>query len=119
MSGKSTTYLLIAWIVTGVVRVLLGSSTSVVAYLFFVLFWLISAILLAAAIRQLVTAKASERRIEAVCLCAGVVSLLVQGLLGDGEAIAAALLLFLASACVLLGIYARRLWRSHIAHPSH
>lgn len=56
-------FILIVWIGTGIVRVLLGSSTSPVAYVFFGFFWLVSVSLLMAAIRQLVIpVRAAQKR---------------------------------------------------------
>lgn len=118
MTENSTGPILIGWIALGAIRVLLGSDTSAIAYVFFGLFWLVSAILLIAALRQLAMSSSNERRFESICISAVVVALFAQGLLGDGEAILPALLIFLVSACVLVYIYVRRLWRGHIAHPS-
>jgi succinate-acetate transporter protein len=109
--------ILIIWVGAGIVRVLLGSSTSSIAYVFFGVFWLASVILLIAAIRQLVIPVRAEQRIEAIAICVGLASLFTQGLLGDGETIAAAALVFLASAIVLVFIYGRRLRRAHPINP--
>lgn len=100
----------------GAVRVLLGSSTSPLAYFFFAAFWLISAILLVAVVRQLILSGNKERRVEAACVCAGLVSVFVQGLLGNGDIIFVAALVFAVSAVVLVVIYARRLGRRGLAH---
>jgi predicted Co/Zn/Cd cation transporter (cation efflux family) len=108
---------LIAWIGAGIVRVLLGSSTSPIAYFFFGVFWLISAVLLIAAVRQLILSKKMDQRIEAGAICAGLASLFAQGLLGNGETIAVAAIVFLVSAIVLVLIYGRRLRRQHQIHP--
>jgi hypothetical protein len=109
-----TRLILIAWIGAGVARLLLGSSTSPIAYFFFGVFWLISALLFAAAIRQLVLSRKTEMRLEAIAICAGVAALFAQGLLGNGETVAIALLVFLGSAIVLMLIYGRRLWRGRL-----
>jgi membrane protein implicated in regulation of membrane protease activity len=109
--------ILVAWIGVGVVRVLLGSSTSPIAYFFFGVFWLISALLLIAAVRQFVFSKKAEMRIEASAICAGLAALFAQGLLGDGDTIAAAAVIFFVSAVILLLIYGRMLRRR--AHPIH
>jgi peptidoglycan/LPS O-acetylase OafA/YrhL len=103
--------ILIAWIGAGIVRVLLGSSTSAIAYFFFGIFWFISVILLVAAVRQLVIARKAELRIEAIAICAALASLVAQGLLGDGDTIAVAALVFFVSAVFLVFIYGRRLRR--------
>lgn len=109
--------ILIAWIGVGIVRVLLGASTSPIAYFFFGIFWFVSVVLLIAAVRQMVISKKAEQRIEAIAICAGLASLFAQGLLGDGNTIAVAIVVFLASAVVLVFIYGRRLWRG--ARPIH
>jgi len=108
--------ILIAWIGAGIVRVLIGSSTSPVAYFFFGVFWLVSFALLAAAIRSLVVAERTEQRVEAMAICVGLASLFVQGLLGNGHTIAIAALLFIASAITLIFIYARKLRRGSLVH---
>jgi succinate-acetate transporter protein len=109
--------LLLVWIGVGIIRVLLGSSTSPIAYFIFGLFWLVSAILLIAAVRQLVISKNREQTIEAIAVCVGLAALFAQGLLGDGDTIAAAALGFFLSAVALLFIYGRRLRRQHLAQP--
>jgi succinate-acetate transporter protein len=108
--------ILIAWIGAGIIRILLGSSTSPVAYFFFGVFWLISATLLVAAVRQLAISKNVEQRSEAIFICTGLASLFAQGLFGDGDTIAIAVLAFLVSAIALVFIYGRRLWREHPIH---
>lgn len=113
VARNSLPAILIAWIGVGVVRVILGSSTSPIAYLFFGIFWLISVILLIAAARHFVIAKKAEQRIEAIAICAGMASLFAQGLLGGGDTIVVAALAFLGSAVVLMSIYGRRLRRRH------
>jgi succinate-acetate transporter protein len=109
--------ILLAWMSAGVIRVLLGSSTSPIAYFFFGLFWLISIILLIAAITQLVMPEKKEQRIEAIAICAGLVSLFAQGLIGGGNTIAAAAFVSLVSAFIILFIYGRKLWRGRPIHP--
>ena len=108
---------LIAWVTAGVVRVLLGSSTSPIAYAFFGIFWLISLFLLAAAIRQFVVSGEPERRIESICICVGVASLFLQGLFGHGSASPAAAVVFLGSMVALVFIYGRRLTLGSSSHP--
>lgn len=100
---------LIAWVAAGVIRVLLGSSTSPIAYTFFGIFWLISLILLIAALGQLIASDKPERRIESICICIGLASLFLQGLLGDGSASPFAAGVFVVSVIILLFIYGRRL----------
>lgn len=90
---------------------LLGASTSFIAYFFFGLLWLISGILLIAAIRQFVTSSETEVKVEAIAICGGLASIFAQGLLGGGDMLPAALPVFLVSAIVLLLIYGRRLVR--------
>jgi ABC-type phosphate transport system permease subunit len=107
-------YILIAWLGSGVVRVLLGSNTSPVAYFFFGTFWLISVILLIAAIRLLLVSKKKEQIIEAASLCAGLVSFFVLGLVGAGDAAIIAVPMFLISAVVLVCIYAKRAHRTRV-----
>jgi chromate transport protein ChrA len=107
--GKPLPYILAAWVALGAVRVLLGASTSPVAYVSFGAFWLASAILVIAAIRQLVISKLREFRVEAVCVVAGISALFSQGLFGNGETLVVALIVFLVSALVLTYVYARRL----------
>jgi succinate-acetate transporter protein len=109
--------ILIAWIGAGIVRVLLGSSTSPIAYFFFGIFWLISVMLLIAAIRQLILSKKMEQSIEAIAICAGLASLFAQGLVGDGGTIAIAVFVFLVSIAVLVLIYGRRIRRGRAIHP--
>lgn len=109
--------ILLMWIGAGIIRVLLGSSTSPIAYFFFGIFWLVSVVLLMAAIWQLFISKKAEQRIEASAICAGLASLFAQGLLGSGDTIAVAVIVFLASAVVLMFIYGRRLRRGHPTHP--
>jgi len=109
--------ILFAWVVVGVIRVLLGSSTAPISYVFFGVFWLVSLILLVAAVLQLLTTKKSEEKIESICTCVLVVSLFLQGLLGHGKATPLAAFAFLASAIVILFIYGRRLRREHFIHP--
>ena len=106
----------IAWVGTGAIRVLLGSSTSPIAYAFSGVFWIISLILLVAAVLQLLTTKKSEEKIESICTCVLVVSLFLQGFLGHGKATPLAAFAFLASAIVILFIYGRRLRRKHFIH---
>lgn len=101
MTRNPIPYTLVVWLASGLVRVLLGSSTLPIAYFFFSLFWLTSAILLIAAIRQFVISK-REQRIEAISIFAGLVFLFLQGLLGDGDTLSIAVLVFLASAVVLV-----------------
>jgi hypothetical protein len=113
MIGRPLPLLLIAWVAAGVIRVLLGSSTSPVAYVIFAVFWVISLILLVAASRQLFVSERPEQKIESICICVGVLSLLLQGLLGHGSTTPFAALVFLISVIVLLLIYARRLRREH------
>ena len=103
--------LLALWIGVGVVRVLLGASTSSIAFFFFGLFWLVSGVLLIAAVRQFVTSRETEVKVEAFAICAGVVSFLVQGLLGAGDTVPVVLPVFLVSVIVLVLIYGRRLRR--------
>ena len=117
MRGKPIPFGLTAWIGAGIVRVLLASSTSAIAYFFFGLFWLISFVLVIAAVRQLAASKSSEEMIEAICICLAVVALFLQGLIGSGKAVPAAAVVFLVSATILLFIYGRRLWRGTL-HPS-
>jgi hypothetical protein len=109
--------ILTAWIGVGIVRVLLGSSTSPIAYFFFGIFWLISVMLLIAAIRQLILSKQMEQGVEAIAICAGLAALFVQGLAGDGGTIAIAAVVFLVSAVVLVFIYGRKLRRGRPIHP--
>jgi succinate-acetate transporter protein len=115
VSRNLVPYSLVTWLVLAAFRVALGPSTSFVAYLFFGVFWLISAVLLAAAIRQLIRSQDTEPRTEAVCICAGLVSVFVQGLLGPGATSGIALATFGVSALILLVIYARRLGRKGLA----
>lgn len=116
MTKNPMPFILLAWIGVGIVRVLLGSSTSPIAYFFFGIFWLVSAALLIATIRQLVISRAKEQRIEAIAICAGLAALFTQGLFGDGDTIAAAALVFLVSAVALVFLYSRRLWRGQPIH---
>lgn len=109
----TTSRILIVWIGAGIIRVLIGSSTSPIAYILFGLFWLVSLALLVAAIRQLLIARRSEQRIEAIAICAVLISVYAQGLLGSGNTIGAAAIVFLLSAIVLLVLYGRRLKRRH------
>ncbi len=109
--------MLLAWVAVGVIRVLLGSSESPVAYIFFGVFWIISVILLVAAIRQLIVSKKLEQKIESISICVGLTSLFLQGLLGLRDAGPAAAFVFLASAIVLLFIYGRRFRQKHLIHP--
>lgn len=109
--------ILAAWVVTGIVRVVLGSSTSPVAYFFFGVFWLVSIILLVAAIRQLVMSKKADQRAEAIAICAALASVFVQGLVGGGGTIAVAAIVFFVSVFALLFIYGRRLRRGQLLHP--
>lgn len=116
MTRNPMPFILLAWIGAGIVRVLLGSSTSPIAYFFFGVFWLASAVLLIAAIRQLVVSRKKEQRIEAIAICAGLAALFTQGLFGDGDTIVAAALVFLVSAVAIVFIYGRRLWRGQPIH---
>lgn len=111
MSWSPLQYLLVVWFVAAVVRVILGSSTSLIAYVFFGFLWLISAMLLIVAIRLLVTAECREQRIEAISICTAMAALLGQGILGSEDTIAVATLVFFASLIVLVYIYAKRLRR--------
>ena len=107
---------LIGWVAAGAIRVVLGSSTAPVAYVFFGVFWVLSLILLVVAVRQLVVSEKSEQKLEAICVCVGLLALFLQGLFGPGGATPAAVVAFLASVIVLLVIYARRLRRDHFIH---
>lgn len=94
---------------------MLGSSTSPLAYVFFGAFWLASAILVLTGLRQFISSKSTEARVEAVCIVSGVVALFVQGLFGNGETIVVALVIFLVSALVLTYVYIRRLRQRHLS----
>lgn len=117
MTKNPMRLMLFAWIGAGAVRVLLGSSTSPIAYFFFGVFWLISALLLIAAVRQLIVSRKTEMRIEAIAICTGLAALFAQGLFGDGDTIAVAALVFSVSAIVLVLVYGLRLLRGHPIHP--
>ncbi len=117
MTKFSLPRILTAWIGAGAIRVLLGSSTSPIAYFFFGVFWLISIVLLIAAVRQIFIRDNTEQRTEAIAICTGLMSLFVQGLLGAGDTIVAAVAVFLVSTVVLLVIYGRKLRRRHPIHP--
>lgn len=64
MTKVSVVRILAVWIGAGIIRVLLGSSTSPIAYFFFGLFWLVSIALLIAAVRQILVQRKAEQRIE-------------------------------------------------------
>jgi O-antigen/teichoic acid export membrane protein len=97
--------------------VLLGSSTAPIAYAFFVIFWLVSLALLAEAIRGLLVSQKAELKLESICICAAVILLLLQGMLGARGGAWVAALGFFVSAFVLVFIYARRLRRGRLIHP--
>jgi succinate-acetate transporter protein len=108
--------ILCLWVGVGIVRVLMGSNTSAVAYFFFGAFWLLSVALLVASVRQLVISRRAEPRIEALSICAALASIFAQGLLGGGDMIVAAALLFVLAVVTLVAIYARRLFRGNLIH---
>lgn len=115
MKRNPIPYILIAWFASGLIRVLLGSDTSPIAYFFFGIFWLVSGALLIAAIRQLILSKHREEKIEALSIGAVLISVFIQGLLGNGDAIAVAVLVFFVATFLLMYIYAKRLRRNHLA----
>lgn len=117
MNWSPLQYLLVVWFAAAVVRVILGSSTSLIAYIFFGFLWLISAVLLIMAIRLFVIAESKEQRIEAISVGMAMVAVLGQGILGSEHTIAIATLVFFASLIVLVCIYCRRLRRRHLIHP--
>lgn len=94
---------------------ILGLSTSLVAYFFFGLLWLLSAVLLIVAVRLLVIAESKEQRIEAVVICMAMAALFGQGIAGSDDTIAIATLIVFGSLPVLAFIYARRLRRRNPA----
>lgn len=108
--------LLIAWLLAGAVRVLLGSSTTPIAYAFFGVFWLVSLVLLVEGIKGLVAPEGPDSRLESVFIGIAVMSVLLQGLLGAGSGSWVAALAFFVSAFVLLFLYGRRLRRGRLAH---
>ena len=115
--GRSPIPLILClWVGVGIVRVLMGSNTSAVAYFFFGVFWLLSVALLVAALRQLVISTRAEPRIEALSICAALAAIFAQGLIGGGDTIVAAAPLFVLAAITLLVIYARRLFRGNLLH---
>lgn len=111
MSSNPLRYLLVVWFAVAAIRVILGSSTSLIADFFFGFLWLISAVLLVMAIRLLVIAKSKEQKIEAISICMAMAALLGQGILGNKDTIAVATLVFFASLTVLVYTYARRVRR--------
>ena len=117
MNRIALSLVLIAWVAAGTIRVLLGSSTSPIAYAFFGIFWLVSLILLIAAIGQLIASDKRERKTESICICVGLASLFLQGLLGDGSASPVAAVVFVVSIIILLFIYGRRLTLASSGHP--
>ncbi|HWM55849.1 MAG TPA: hypothetical protein VNO20_10725 [Solirubrobacterales bacterium] len=111
VTQRELAFLGVAWLVTAAVRVILGSSTSLIAYALFGFLWLISGVLLIAAIRLLVIAKTREQKIEAFGICMAMAALLGQGIFGSDNTIAIATLVFFSSLIVLVCIYARRVRR--------
>lgn len=106
MTAIPIRYVLFAWVACGVVRVLLGSSTSPVAYVFFGLFWLASTTLVVAAFFLFVSATRAEERVEAVCLCSVVLALFAAAFL---DAVLVPMLVFFVAAGVLAYVYTRRI----------
>ena len=117
MSRNQIPLTLVAWIMIGAIRVAFGSSTSPLAYLFFGLFWLVSLMLLALALRQFVGAMTPEEKIESICICLSLLAIILQGVLGPGAASPIAAIVFFASGIVLVYIYGRRFRRRHLIHP--
>jgi hypothetical protein len=99
---------LVGWVALGAVRVLLGDSTSFAAYVFFGLFWVVSIVLLFAALWQLKVSRETELTVEAICICIGLGALFLQGLLGHHSAAPVAAIVFFVSAIILLILYGRR-----------
>jgi succinate-acetate transporter protein len=108
---------IIGWVVLGAVRVLLGDSTGFAAYVFFGLFWVVSAVLLLAALWQLFNSRELELRVEAACVCVGVGALFLQGLFGHRSTAPVAALIFFLSAVNLLILYGRRARRRRLIEP--
>lgn len=118
MTKNLTAYILASWSAVLAVRVLLGSTTSAIAYLLLGLFWLVSIILLVAAIRQLLTSTTREKKLEAICVATVLLSFFGAAVLRAGELIAVGFIFFLVSACVLACIYGRRMWRSRLVRQA-
>lgn len=116
MSWSPLKYLLVAWFATAVVRVILGSNTSLIGYFFFGLICLLSAVLLIMAIRLLVIAESKEQRVEAISVGLVMAAVLGQGLFGSRDTIRIATVVFFVSLIVLAYIYCRRLRRRHQSH---
>lgn len=108
---------LIVWVALGVVRILVGDSTSFVAYIFFGLFWFVSIVLLVTALWQLIVSRELEPKIEAICVCGGLGALFLQGLLNHQGGAPVFALIFFVSAIILLILYGRRVRRRHLIEP--
>ena len=100
-------YVSFAWVACGVVRVVLGSSTSPVSYVFLGLFLLASATLVVAAFFLFFSATGAEERVESVCLCSVVLAFFAAAFL---DAVRVPTLVFFVAAGVLAYVYARRIW---------
>lgn len=109
MNWKLLRYLFALWFGAAVVRVILGSSTSPAAYVFFGLVWLLSAALIVVAIRVLLVADSKEIKLAAFSMVVASAAVLAQGILGNKDTLAITTAAFFASLLVLGVLYARML----------
>jgi len=109
MNWKILRSIFILWFGAAIVRVILGSSTSPAAYVFFGLVWLLSAALIVMAIRVLLVVDSKEIRLAAVCMGVASAAVLGQGVLGNRDTLAITTAAFFASLLVLGVLYARML----------
>lgn len=109
MNWKSLRYIFVLWFGAAAVRVILGSSTSPAAYVFFGLVWILSAILIVGAIRVFLSVDSNEIKLGALSMAVASAAVLGQGILGNKGTIAITTTVFFASLVVLGVVYARML----------
>lgn len=109
MNWKSLRYIFVLWFGAAIVRVILGSSTSPIAYVFFGLVWLLSAVLIVVGIRVVLTEADKKIKIAALSMIAASAAILVQGILGSKGTLAITTAVFFASLLVLGFVYTRML----------
>jgi len=107
MNWNLLRHLFVLWLGAAIVRVVLGSSTSPLAYVCFGLVWLFSAALIVVAIRVLFVVDNKEIRLAAFSMVLASTAVLGQGILGNRDTLAFTTAVFFASLLVLGVLYAR------------
>jgi hypothetical protein len=117
VNWKSLRYIFVLWFGAAVARVILGSNTSPIAYVCFGLVWLLSAVLMVAAIRLLLVVESKEIKIAALSMVVASAAVLVQGILGNKNTLAITTIAFFAS-LLMLGFVCTRMLRKNSSAES-